>query len=124
MNIAKILLAIACLTITTIALAGGDFKPKHGGVVQEVSEIQYEVVAKPASITIYIEDHGKKLDTKGASAKVSLLNGVDKSEAVLAPAGDNKLEAKGMFNIKPGTKITAVVTFPGKPAKTVRVFVP
>ena len=34
---------------------------------------------KPDSIAIYVEDHGKKVDAKGATAKVSLLNGVDKS---------------------------------------------
>ena len=49
---------------------------------------------------------------------------MDKSEATLAPAGDNKLEAKGGFNVKSGTKVTAVVTLAGKTAKTVRVFVP
>jgi hypothetical protein len=124
MNMTKIFAATAFLTLSCAVLAGGDFKPKHGGVVQEVSEIQYEVVAKADSVAIYVEDHGKKIDTKGASAKVSFLNGVEKSETTLAPAGENKLEAKGTFNIKSGTKVTAVVTMAGKAAKTVRVFVP
>lgn len=112
------------MAATQIAFASGEFKTKYGGVVQEVSEIQYEVVAKPDGIAIYVEDHGKKIDTKGASAKVSLLTGTDKSEAVLAPAGANKLEAKGPFNVKSGTRVVAVVTLAGKGAKTVRVFVP
>ena len=124
MNFAKLLIVTASLTVSTALLASGDFKPKFGGQVQEVSEVQYEVVVKPDNIAIYVEDHGKKVDTKGATAKVSLLNGVDKSEATLAPAGDNKLEAKGKFNVKSGTKVTAVVTLAGKGAKTVRVFVP
>ena len=124
MNFAKMLLATATLTVSATVLASGDFKPKYGGQVQEVSEIQYEIVVKPDNIAIYVEDHGKKVDTKGATAKVSLLNGVDKTEATLAPAGNNKLEAKGGFNVKSGTKVTAVVTLPGKGAKTVRVFVP
>ena len=124
MKFAKTLLATVSLTVSAIALASGDFKPKYGGQVQEVSEIQFEVVIKPDNISIYVEDHGKKVDTKGASAKVSLLNGVEKSDATLAPAGENKLEAKGSFNVKSGTKVTAVVTLAGKGAKTVRVFVP
>lgn len=124
MNISKILFATALLTLASAALAGGDFKPRHGGVVQEVSEVQYEVVAKADSVAIYIEDHGKKVDAKGASAKVSFLNGVEKSVATLLPAGENRLEARGTFNVKSGTKVTAVVTMVGKPAKTVRVFVP
>ncbi len=124
MKIANTLILATSLSVATCALASGEFKPKFGGVVQEVSEIQYEVVAKPDTIAIYVEDHGKKVATKGASAKVSLLNGVDKSEATLVPAGDNKLEAKGSFNVKSGTKITAVVTLAGQAAKTVRVFLP
>ena len=124
MNFAKIFFATATLTVSATVLASGDFKPKYGGQVQEVSEVQYEIVVKPDNISIYVEDHGKKVDTKGATAKVSLLNGVDKTKATLAPAGDNKLEAKGGFNVKSGTKVTAVVTLAGKTAKTVRVFVP
>ena len=46
------------------------------------------------------------------------------SPGPVAPAGGNKLEAKGSFNVKSGTKVTAVVTLAGKGAKTVRVFVP
>ena len=46
------------------------------------------------------------------------------SPGPVAPAGGNKLEAKGSFNVKSGTKVTAVVTLAGKEAKTVRVFVP
>ena len=124
MKFAKILIVTAALTVSVTVWASGDLKPKHGGQLQEVSEVQYEVVVKPDNIAIYVEDHGKKVDTKGATAKVSLLNGVDKSEATLTPAGDNKLEAKGSFNVKSGTKVTAVVTLAGKGAKTVRVFVP
>ncbi len=124
MNIAKTLFTTALLTLSSVALAGGEFKPKYGGVVQEVSEIQYEVVAKADSVAIYVEDHGKKVDVKGATAKVSFLNGAEKSEATLTPAGENKLEAKGTFNVKSGTKVTAVVAMAGKPAKTVRVFLP
>ena len=124
MNITKSFVATLSLIVTAAAFAGGDFKPKYGGVVQEVSEIQYEVVATPNGIAIYVEDHSKKVDTKGASAKVSLLNGIEKSEVTLVPAGANKLDAKGSFNVKSGTKVTAVVTLAGKAPRTIRVFVP
>jgi hypothetical protein len=50
MNISKALFATAFLTFSGAALAGGDLKPKHGGV--------------------------------------------EKSEATLAPAGENKFEAR------------------------------
>jgi hypothetical protein len=123
MNIAKKIITAALLTMSGIALAGGDFKPKHGGIVQEVKEIHYELVAKPSEVIIYVEDHGKKVDTKGATAKVTFLNGSEKNEAILAPTGENKLEAKGTFNVKPGTKAVAVVTLAGKSAVTSRFVV-
>ena len=97
-----------------------DHKPKYGGVVTEVKEIQYELVAKPDSIAIYVEDHGKKVDTKGGSATLTLLSASDKSEVKLAPAGENKLEAKGAFKVGSGTKGIASVALAGKPAQTVR----
>lgn len=59
-------------------------KPKFGGVVKEVKDIQYELVAKPDVITVYVEDHGKKIDTKGAAGKVTLRHGADRSEGTLA----------------------------------------
>lgn len=94
--------------------------PQYGGVLAEVKGTQYELVAKPDNITIYVDDHGKKVSTKGATAKVTLLNGSEKSEATLAPAGENKLEAKGTYKVDKGTKVVAVVTLDGKPAQSVR----
>lgn len=122
----KTLAAITLTSLPMLAFAGAghshgdEHKPKYGGVMQEVKEVQYELVTKTDSIAIFVEDHGKKIDTKGASAKLTLLSGKDKSEATLTPAGDNKLEAKGTFKVGPGTKVVAVVTLAGKPAASVR----
>lgn len=55
-----------------------------------------------------------------ASAKVTLLAGKDKQEVTLAPAGADKLEAKGNFMVGPGTKIVAVVTNADKLIGTAR----
>ena len=97
-----------------------EHKPKFGGLVKEVKEIQYEVVAKPDVITVYVEDHGKKVDTKGATGKVTLRHGSDRSEGTLAPAGDNKLEAKGKFNVAPGTTAIVAVKRSGHAEETFR----
>ncbi|MDP3309911.1 MAG: hypothetical protein Q8S56_03000, partial [Polaromonas sp.] len=64
-------------------------------------------------------DHGKAVKLDGAKAKVTLLNGSEKSEVELTPAGD-KLEAKGAFKVAKGTKGIAVVTLAGKPPATAR----
>jgi hypothetical protein len=86
-----------------------EHKPLHGGVVVEVKDMDYELVAKPAA---------KPADVSKASAKVTLLTGTEKQEVELKPAGD-KLEATGSFKVGAGTKAVAVVTVGGRPA-TVR----
>lgn len=97
-----------------------EHKPQHGGIVAEANDMDYELVAQPDTLTLYLRDHGKPAKTEGMSAKLTLLNGTEKSEAVLAPAGEGKLEAKGTFKVAPGTKVVALVTLPGKKAANVR----
>ena len=104
---------------SAIAGSGHDLKPKFGGVVVETKVGDIEIVAKPDSIQIHINDHGKAVKLEGAKAKVTLLNGTEKSEVELMPAGD-KLEAKGTFKVTKGTKGIALVTLAGKPATTAR----
>jgi len=115
--------ASLALVFSASALAQSAHKgeePQHGGILAEVKGTQYELVAKPDAITIYVSDHGKSIDTKGATGKVTLLNGSDKTDVTLAPAGENKLEAKGSFKVDKGTKAVAVVTLAGKSAQSVR----
>lgn len=115
------LLATVALAVAGTADAAGDkhdhahdHQPMHGGVVVEVKHKDYELVAKPTAIQLYLRDHGKPADVSKASAKVTLLSGSDKQQVELKPAGD-KLEATGTFKVGPGTKAVAVVTIDGKP---------
>jgi hypothetical protein len=98
-----------------------DLTPKHGGVVSQArNDIDFELVAKADVLTLYVRDHGKPVDTKGGSGKIQLLVGTDKTEATLAPAGENRLQAKGNFKVGKGTKAVATVQLPGKQPSTVR----
>ena len=111
----------ALLSSITLALAGSafaasdkhDHKPLHGGVVVEVKDMDFELVAKPSAIQLYLRGHGKAPDLSKATARVTLLTGTEKQEVELKPAGD-KLEATGSFKVGPGTKAVAVVTVAGK----------
>lgn len=121
----KTLLSTIALTLATTAFAAGEkhehaheHKPLHGGVVVEVKDIDYELVAKPTMIQLHLRDHGKPADVSKATAKVTMLSGTEKQEVELKPAGD-KLEATGNFKVGAGTKAVAVVTVAGKPV-TVR----
>lgn len=114
----QVLLASITLALAGSAFAAGDkhdHKPLHGGVVVEVKDMDYELVAKPTVIQLHLRDHGKTADLSKATAKLTLLTGTERQEVELKPAGD-KLEATGSFKVGPGTKAVAVVTVAGKPA--------
>lgn len=91
-----------------------DAKPQYGGVVTVIKDVNYELVAKPDTITLYVNDHGKPVDTKDASASLTLLSSAGKSEVKLTPAGENKLQAKGDFKVQSGTKVAGSVKLEGK----------
>lgn len=95
-----------------------DHQPRHGGIVSEVRDVDYELVARPDVIQLHLRDHGQPVDVSQASARLTLLSGAEKREIELKPAGP-LLEARGDFRIA-GARAVAVVTRPGKPPATVR----
>jgi len=110
------------LALASSAFAAGakhdhahDHKPLHGGAVVDVKDIDYELVARPTTIQLYLRDHGKAIDVSKASARVTLLTGTERQQVELKPAGD-KLEAVGSLKVGPGTKAVAVVTLAGQPS--------
>lgn len=110
-------LITSSLVLGGLAWAGpndGDHKPVHGGVLTTVKDIDYELVASPTTLRLYVRDHGKAVDVLKASAKLTLLTGAEKQEVDLKPAGD-KFEATGSFKVGPGTKVVAILTVAGKP---------
>jgi hypothetical protein len=117
------LAAVAVLAFASGSWAHGDsheHKPMHGGVVVEASDMDWELVAKPERIVLHVRDHGKAAKTAGATGKLTLLSGKEKAEAVLKPAGDDRLEVEGPFKLSPGTKVVATVTLAGKKPANVR----
>jgi len=102
-----------------VSVANDDHKPMKGGIVVPGKEADYELVAKPTVLQLYVQDHGKLRDVSKASAKLTLLSGSNKQEVELKPAGD-KLEATGSFKVDAGTKVVAVVSDGGKVLGTAR----
>lgn len=97
-----------------------EHKSHHGGVVAEIGHTEYELVAKPEVLTLYIYDDDKPVSTRGATASLVLTSGNEKSNAKLDPAGENKLEAKGSFKVAPGTRVLVTITLEGKKPQQVR----
>lgn len=115
------LAAIAALIATTgLVHAHGD-AAKHDGIVASSKEdIGFELVHQDGKTTLYVEDHGKPVATSGASGKLTVLNGTEKAEVALEPAGANTLVAKGPVRMDKGAKAIAAVTFADKRSVSVR----
>ena len=117
------------LASITLALAGSAFaagdkhnhahehKPLHGGVVVEVKDMDYELVAKATVIQLYLRDHGKQVNVSNTKAKLTLLTGSQKQEVQLTPAADgSRLEGSGTFAAAKGTKAVVQVERGGNTA--------
>lgn len=118
----KVFLAAIAAALAALAApswAHGSSEPRHGGVVQAASDLGFELAPTAEGVSLYIDDHGKPLSTQGAGGKLTVLNGTDKHEAALTPAGENRLDAKGV-KLAAGAKAVAVVTLPDKKVVTVR----
>ncbi|MFZ5548692.1 MAG: hypothetical protein ACOZJX_08350 [Pseudomonadota bacterium] len=119
-RLATLSLAAMLAGLAGAALATDDHhQPTKGGVFSAGKEADYELVAKPTILQLYLSDHGKPRSVAKASAKLTLLAGTEKQEAELKPAGD-RLEATGSFSVAPGTKVVAVVTDGGRTLGTAR----
>ena len=117
---------LTCLLLATSGTAfaadehGHEHKPLHGGIVAEANNMEFELVAKTDGVTGHVRGLGKSESVKGATGKVTVLSGTEKVEAPLAPAGDDRLEAKGSFKVGAGTKVVATVNLMGKKPINVR----
>ena len=98
------------------ALAHGGTQPEHGGVVQLVGDMTFELVARPDGVELFVEDDGEEINSAEFAAKLTIVNAGAKSEVVLAPATGNKFEAKTV-KIAPGSKVTALLTLKDKQSK-------
>ena len=111
-------LALSCLCVHT-AVAHGVAKPLHGGVVQQVNDIGFELVAQPDGATIYLMDHDKPMASKGITGKLTVLQGSNKIEADIKEAGDNTLRVLGV-KLGKGDKLVAALSNVGGKNMTVR----
>lgn len=106
----------AMLTIPpAFAGAGHDHGPKYGGVVRELHHVTYELVAKPDSLTLHVNNHDKPVATQGGTAEAVIYAGNGKTSVKLEPAGDNRLVAKGSFKVGVGVRVVVTTRLAGKP---------
>ena len=71
------LLAAFTFSMSGLAFAAGGHEhghahqPRHGGVVSEVKDMDYELVAKPHLIQLHLRDHGKAVDVSKTNATLN-----------------------------------------------------
>lgn len=92
-----------------------DHKPLYGGVVAEAKDLNFELVAKADSLTLYVVDHGKSVATEGGRATATIHAGNEKTTIALEPAGEGKFVAKGNFKPGVGVRVAVAVALAGKP---------
>ncbi|MFM2120145.1 MAG: hypothetical protein RL722_1613 [Pseudomonadota bacterium] len=103
---------------------GSTYGAKHGGLVLSENGVQVELDAQPDQIDLYLEKDGKPLDISGAKGHVTLLNGVDITDAYLDPSADKqRLTIRGSYKLMHGTRVIARVNLPGQPQLNLRYLI-
>lgn len=103
-------------------------KSPNGGQTRMAGVYHFELVlvqdsktAKENTVIVYVTDHASKaLSTKGASASLSLVQGVTKATVNLQPEGENRLVGKATYASTANLKAALTVTMAGKPAEQAR----
>jgi hypothetical protein len=123
MNVLRTAAAAMVLAVSAIGaspvMAHGAAKPQHGGIVQTAADLSFELVGSANGATIYVIDHDDAYETTGMTGKLTVLNGSEKTEAELKPAGGNKLDATGV-KLGKGAKVVAALMTRSKKTITVR----
>lgn len=92
--------------------------PQHGGIVREVRDLSYELVARPDRLVVHVSDHGKPVSTAGARAQITLTGA--SAPVQLAPVAGNQLIASGSFRVGLGVRAILEVSLPGhRPARVI-----
>lgn len=108
-TLAALLVVAAAPALVPVAHAHGSMKPQHGGLVQMSGETVIELVSTPKGVDVYLSEEDEPVVSANYSAKLVQTAGAVKSEAVLKPAGGNKMSAAGFKSVKGAKLVVALV---------------
>jgi hypothetical protein len=89
--------------------AHGVATPRHGGLVDVGGETTFEPVRAGKTVRIFVEDHGKPVDTTGATAELLMGSETGRRLALLKAFGVNGLAGTSQ-DFKPGDRLFVRVT--------------
>jgi len=109
-GIAIAAIALAVGSGQALAQHAGHAHASNGGVVQKIGKYEAELVVKGTELSLYLSDEkDKPADAaKFAATAVVLAKGNQQKSVELKPAGGNKLQGKGDFEVD--DKVRATVT--------------
>jgi hypothetical protein len=117
MNSFTALLVSAILSLTfSAAQAHNGTQPEHGGVVQIVGDMSFELVTRPDGVELYVEDDGDEVNSAELAAKLTIVDAGARSEVQMTPAAGNRFEAKGV-QVGKGAKVGVLLTLKDKQSK-------
>lgn len=90
-----------------------------GGVVVSTQDADYELVARQDTLHLYVRARGTPVDIFETKARLTLIAGRARQVVEMSPV-PGRLEARGSFQVAPGTRVVAVVSRPGKSTATLR----
>lgn len=119
---------LVCFTFSPAgALAHGDDRPKHGGIMGRGDDsFSVEFVLRKGVVTVYIEDHEKEAPVAAGKMKGAWLSitgsGRLPQQAELKPAGANSLSAAGL-SVRVGDRMSVRLVLPdGRETDSLVVF--
>ena len=117
------LLVIALVLGACPVFAHGEAVAQHGGILQVVDDLSFELVQTENRFELYIEDHAEPVAADGITGTMTILQGSDKQKVALSFAADNRLQTD-VVNAASGAKVVAIVKFPDSHSVAVRFTLP
>lgn len=107
--ISRILAVSAAFFLTSQSWAHGVPMPQHGGIVDDAGLVAVELVAKDNAADLYLTDDDAPVDAQNVRGVLTVTGPDGKQQTTVTPLSGNQLHAKGV-TVKPGTKVTALLT--------------
>lgn len=114
-------IALGLSALGSAAYGHGGTVAEHGGVLKLVADTSLELVAKPASVEVWVEEDGEEVASATLTGKLVIVEAGATREVELQPGAGNMLEAKGL-TIGHGATVTVTVAGKGSHAKTTANF--
>jgi hypothetical protein len=106
----RAMLALGVFCWNASSLAHGEI-PQHGGVLQSVKEMSYELVSNDRGLAVYVADHGNAVSIEGIVGRIVISRKSAHREAELKPDGKDRLIADGV-RVSDADTVTALLKMP------------